>query len=106
LKKSNSRRDKILAFDPSREWLTQWRRQFAALEIGHLRSPAVHHRAPNPYELLRFVENRSSELFPPEDLPGSRLFEEFGGDTIKRLQQWGDVISIPVAPELLLTVDC
>ncbi len=30
LKKSNRRRDKILAFDPSGEWLTQWRRQFAA----------------------------------------------------------------------------
>ncbi len=48
LKKRKSIRDKILAFDPSGEWLTQWRRQFAALEIGHLRSPAVHHRDPNP----------------------------------------------------------
>jgi len=86
LKKSNSKRDKILAFDPSGEWLTQWRRQFAALEIGHLRSPAVHHRDPNPYELRRFAENRSWELFPPEDLPGSLLFEEFCADTIKRWQ--------------------
>jgi hypothetical protein len=65
VKKSNSRLDKILAFDPSSEWLTQWRRQFAAWEIGHLRSPSVHHRDPNPYELRRFAENRSSELFPP-----------------------------------------
>jgi len=96
LKKSNSRRDKILAFDPSGEWLTQWRRQFAALEIGHLRSPAVHHRDPNPYELRRFAENRSSELFPPEDLPGSRLFEEFCGDTIKRWQLGDGVIKAKV----------
>ncbi len=84
LKKRNSLRDKILAFDPSGDWLTEWRRQFAALEIPHLRSPAVHHPDPNPYELRRFAENRPCELFPPYDLPGSRLFEEFCGDTIKR----------------------
>jgi hypothetical protein len=30
LKKRNRLRDKILAFDPSGERLTQWRRQFAA----------------------------------------------------------------------------
>lgn len=95
LKKSNSLQDKILAFDPIGEWLTQWRRQLAALEIGHLRSPAVHHRDPNPYELRRFAENRSSELFPPYDLPGSRLFEEFCGDTIKRWQV-GDLIKAKV----------
>ena len=64
LKKRNRLRNKLLAFDPSGEWLTQWRRQFAALEIGHLRSPAVHHPDPNPYELRRFAENRSWELFP------------------------------------------
>ena len=75
LKKRNNLRDKLLAFDPSGKWLTQWRRQFAALEIGHLRSPAVHNPDPNPYELQRFAENRSSNLFPLEDLPGSRLFE-------------------------------
>jgi lysine/ornithine N-monooxygenase len=30
LKKRNSLREKMLAFDPSGEWLSQWRRQFAA----------------------------------------------------------------------------
>ena len=30
-------------FDPSGAWLTRWNRQFAAQEIPHLRSPAVHH---------------------------------------------------------------
>jgi cation diffusion facilitator CzcD-associated flavoprotein CzcO len=96
LKKRNNLRDKLLAFDPSGEWLTQWRRQFAALEIGHLRSPAVHHPDPNPYELRRFAENRSSELFPPYDLPGSRLFEEFCGDTIKRWELGDRVIKAKV----------
>jgi cation diffusion facilitator CzcD-associated flavoprotein CzcO len=84
LKKRNSLRDKMLAFDPSGEWVSQWRRQFAALEIEHLRSPAVHHPAPNPYELRRFAENRPCELFPPYDLPGSRLFEEFCADKVKK----------------------
>ena len=51
-----------------------------------LRAPP---RAQPFQELRRFAENRSSELFLPEDLPGSRLFEEFCGDTIKRWQ-WGD----------------
>ena len=96
LKKRNSIRDKLLAFDPSGEWLTQWRRQFAALEIGHLRSPAVHHPDPNPYELRRFAENRSSELFPPYDLPGSRLFEEFCDDIIKRWELGDRVIKAKV----------
>jgi cation diffusion facilitator CzcD-associated flavoprotein CzcO len=84
LKKRNTLRDRIFAFDPSGEWLSQWRKQFAALEIEHLRSPAVHHPDPNPYELRRFADNRPRELFPPYDLPGSRLFEEFCSDTIKR----------------------
>lgn len=96
LQKRNSLRDKLLAFDPSGEWLTQWRKQFAALEIGHLRSPAVHHPDPNPYELRRFAENRPSELFPPYDLPGSRLFEEFCANTVKRWDLGDRVIKAKV----------
>jgi cation diffusion facilitator CzcD-associated flavoprotein CzcO len=46
--------------------------------------------------LRRFAENRSSELFSPEDLPGSRLFEEFCGDTIKRWQLGDRVIKAKV----------
>jgi hypothetical protein len=61
-----------------------------------LRSPSVHHPDPNPYELRRFAENGSSELFPPEDLPGSRLFEEFCGDTIKRWHLGDRVIKAKV----------
>ncbi|MEG5138290.1 MULTISPECIES: hypothetical protein [unclassified Microcoleus] len=37
--------------------MAEWRRQFAALEIGHLRSPAVRHRDPNPYEALSIAPN-------------------------------------------------
>jgi thioredoxin reductase len=46
--------------------------------------------------LWRFAENRSWELFPPEDLPGSRLFEEFCSDTIKRWQLGDRVIKAKV----------
>ena len=35
-------------------------------------------------------------IVPPEDLPGSRLFEEFGGDTIKRWQLGDRVIKAKV----------
>ena len=46
--------------------------------------------------MRRFAENRSSELFPPEDWPGSRLFEEFCGDTIKWWQSGDRVIKAKV----------
>jgi cation diffusion facilitator CzcD-associated flavoprotein CzcO len=64
----------------------QWQQQFAALEIPHLRSPAVHHPDPNPYALRRFAELRPDELFPPYDLPGTPLFQDFCFDVIRRWQ--------------------
>jgi hypothetical protein len=63
----------------------QWQHQFAALEIPHLRSPAVHHPEPDPYALRRFAESRPDELFPPYDLPGTQLFQDFCFDVIR---QW------------------
>jgi hypothetical protein len=36
LQKRQDLREKILVFDPSGDWLTQWHRQFAAQEIPHL----------------------------------------------------------------------
>ena len=77
---------KIKVFDPSGVWLRRWRHQFAAQEIPHLRSPAVHHPDPNPFALRKFAENRSHELFPPYDLPGTKLFEDFCGDVVRRWQ--------------------
>ncbi|MGL5871972.1 MAG: FAD/NAD(P)-binding protein [Xenococcaceae cyanobacterium] len=94
---------KISVFDPSGTWLTQWQHQFAAQEIPHLRSPAVHHPDPNPYQLRKFAEHRPNELFPPYDLPGTKLFEDFCGEVIRRWQLEnlvypGKVVSIvPIA---------
>lgn len=84
LQKRQKIRSKIAVFDPSGKWMSGWEHQFAALEIPHLRSPAVHHPDPNPFGLRKFAENRSSEFFPPYDLPGTRLFNDFSQDVIRR----------------------
>ncbi|UWU47461.1 L-lysine 6-monooxygenase (NADPH-requiring) [Limnospira platensis C1] len=65
LQKRQKFRNRFMVLDPSGTWLEQWRHQFKAQEIPHLRSPAVHHPDPDPYSLRRFAENRSMELFPP-----------------------------------------
>ncbi|MGF1493927.1 MAG: FAD/NAD(P)-binding protein [Microcoleaceae cyanobacterium] len=79
-------RHRFVVFDPSGTWLTQWHRQFAAQAIPHLRSPAVHHPDPDSFALRRFAEGRSDELFPPYDLPGTRLFQEFCAEVVQRWQ--------------------
>ncbi len=86
LQKRQALREKILVFDPSGDWLTQWHRQFAAQEIPHLRSPAVHHPDPDPFALRRFAENRPDELFPPYDLPSTKLFRDFCQNAIASQQ--------------------
>ncbi|MDY7006642.1 MAG: FAD/NAD(P)-binding protein [Cyanobacteriota bacterium] len=86
LQKRKKYRHKIIVFDPSATWMSQWRQQFAAQEIPHLRSPVVHHPDPDPYSLRRFAENRPNELFPPYDLPGTKLFQEFSQDVVSRWQ--------------------
>jgi glycine/D-amino acid oxidase-like deaminating enzyme len=68
---------RIAVFDPKGQWLARWSEQFAAQEIPHLRSPAVHHPHPDPFALRRFAEKRPDDLFPPYDLPGTQLFADF-----------------------------
>lgn len=86
LQKRQKLRQRFAVFDPSGMWLQQWQQQFAAFEIPHLRSPAVHHPDPNPYALRRFAEFRPQELFAPYDLPGTQLFQDFCADLIRRLE--------------------
>jgi len=71
-------------FDPSGTWLAQWHQQFAAQEIPHLRSPAVHHPDSNPHMLLNFAEARQDELYVPYNRPGTKLFHEFCETVIDR----------------------
>ncbi|PSB10947.1 FAD-dependent oxidoreductase [Pleurocapsa sp. CCALA 161] len=84
LQKSAKHYCKFLVFDPSQTWMSQWQEQFAAQQISYLRSPAVHHPDPNPYELRRFAEHRDRELFPPYDRPGTELFNDFCSEVIRR----------------------
>ncbi|MEL7360355.1 MAG: FAD/NAD(P)-binding protein [Cyanobacteria bacterium J06560_6] len=92
LQKSKRRRDRLNAgfspgfevFDPSGTWLAQWHRQFAAQEIPHLRSPAVHHPDCNAHTLLSFAEKRQDELFNPYNRPGTQLFHDFCETVIDR----------------------
>jgi cation diffusion facilitator CzcD-associated flavoprotein CzcO len=86
LQKKKSMRGRFLVFDPGGTWMSQWSHQFAAFEIPHLRSPAVHHPAPDPHALRTFAESRPSELFAPYDLPGTQLFQDFCQEIIRRWQ--------------------
>lgn len=84
LQKKPAMGDRFVVVDPAGEWLHQWHHQFAALEIPHLRSPAVHHPDPNPSALRTFAEGRPDELFPPYALPGTVLFRDFCQAVIQR----------------------
>ncbi|MGK7939006.1 MAG: FAD/NAD(P)-binding protein [Crocosphaera sp.] len=84
LQKSAKYDHKFLIFDPSQTWLSQWQLQFAAQQIPSLRSPAVHHPDPNPHQLRTFAEHRHNELFPPYDRPGTKLFNDFCKEVIRR----------------------
>ena len=74
----------FLAFDPSGTWMNRWNHQFAALEIPHLRSPAVHQPVPDPHALRTFAERRPNELVAPYALPGTQLFREFCQEVVQR----------------------
>ncbi len=84
LQKSEKYYHKFLVFDSTQTWLTQWQQQFAAQQIPYLRSPAVHHPDPNPHQLRNFAEHRHHELFPPYDRPGTKLFDDFCNEVIRR----------------------
>jgi cation diffusion facilitator CzcD-associated flavoprotein CzcO len=96
LQKKKSMRNRFVVIDPAGDWLQQWQHQFAAYEIPHLRSPAVHHPDPNPHTLRSFAESHFQELFPPYDLPGTQLFQDFCRDVIRRWQLQEQVIPAQV----------
>lgn len=96
LQKKPAMRGKFLVFDPSGMWMSRWDQQFAALEIPHLRSPAVHHPDPNHFGLRKFAVGRSNELYAPYDLPGTQLFADFCEDVIQRFSLQQQVIPLGV----------
>ncbi len=92
LEKRKHLRDRIRVFDPSGAWVSQWQRQFAAYEIPHLRSPAVHHPDPHPFALRGFAEGRFEEFHAPYDLPGTTLFQDFCTEVIRRWELENHVV--------------
>jgi hypothetical protein len=76
--------DDLVVVDPSGAWLASWRRSFRSLEIGHLRSPAVHHPHPDPYALLHHARanGRSHELHGRYQSPGAALFDDFCDEVV------------------------
>jgi hypothetical protein len=96
LQKRQTMKDRFLVLDPSGTWMQQWQQIVAALEIPHLRSPVVHHPAPNPGALRSFAEYRSQELFPPYDLPGTQLFWDFCQHLIHRCHLQERVLPVQV----------
>ena len=96
LQKKQSVRHRFVVLDPAGTWFRQWYRQFAAYEIPHLRSPAVHHPDPNPHALRTFAERRFAELHQPYDLPGTGLFQDFCESLIQRWQLQDRVVPAQV----------
>ncbi len=59
-------RDRLVVVDPAGVWMRAWTEQFARLDIANLRSPVVHHPAPNAGLLL---EHTATHRLPTSGLP-------------------------------------
>ena len=74
----------LVVLDPAGGWLAGWQEQFARAEIEALRSPIVHHPAPDPFELTDYVEHHQlprSGL--PYDPPTTEVFSSFCHDLVE-----------------------
>ncbi len=97
LQKRKDWHNRIRVLDPSGCWMQQWQQQFRAQDIPHLRSAAVHHPDPNPYELRRFAESHPQGLISPYDRPTAALFEGFCQDVVHRWQVGSLVVPAQVS---------
>jgi len=69
--------DRLVVYDPGGQWLRQWDRQFAKLEIPHLRSPGVHHPGPDAHELSDHGHANDGRFFTGYGLPGTQTFRAY-----------------------------
>jgi cation diffusion facilitator CzcD-associated flavoprotein CzcO len=69
---------RLAVIDPAGEWMANWRQQFARAEITSLRSPIVHHPAPDALALRDHVTRcRLSRSGLPYDPPTTESFDSF-----------------------------
>jgi cation diffusion facilitator CzcD-associated flavoprotein CzcO len=85
--------------DPAGRWMAAWHRRFAAQDIPHLRSPAVHHPHPDPFALLATTSH--DELTPSggTNLPSTRAFARFCDELVHR-QRLEDAVTATSATSL------
>ena len=67
----------VEAIDPSGAWLARWHHRFAAQDIRHLRSPAVHHPHPDPFALLANAGAQDLVRSGQANLPTTAAFAHF-----------------------------
>jgi cation diffusion facilitator CzcD-associated flavoprotein CzcO len=70
--------------DPSGRWMAAWRHRFAAQDIPHLRSPAVHHPHPDPFALLAVTPREELTPSGGTRLPSTASFARFCDDLVHR----------------------
>lgn len=70
--------ERLVVLDPAGAWLAVWRDHFARLEIEHLRSPIVHHPAPEVTALaLHVARHGLAGTGLPYEQPTAEAFESF-----------------------------
>ena len=79
--------------------LTAWQRKTERQGMTFLRSPAVHHIAPDALGIVEYAEchNRGDELAPPYSQPATRLFWDFCNDVLKEIAKHQDYYQFDVA---------
>lgn len=69
--------DEVEVVDPTGGWMVRWHERFAAQDIPHLRSPAVHHPHPDPFALLAGCAPQELVRAGGTSLPTTAAFHRF-----------------------------
>lgn len=96
--------DEVEVVDPAGRWLDAWQRRFAAQDIPHLRSPAVHHPHPDPFALLGRCGPDDLVRSGGTSLPTRAAFTRFCDDLIHQ-QHLTDRVTPTAARSLTVTDD-
>ncbi|QPC45690.1 NAD(P)-binding domain-containing protein [Mangrovibacillus cuniculi] len=74
--------------DPYREPLAQWKTYTKRIAMSNLRSPAVHHLAPNPYHITQFAKKNqwNNAFYGYYKKPNLEFFNHHSEDIIEQLQ--------------------